>query len=297
MHRRPAAASALLASLLLCTSCTSTPGGQAGESTPATGASAPPGGQASATPSPAPVTTDVTLAPRPAPAALDVATPVSVEELEASRARLYCPKETQDGCHGPADMPTYLGHVLAVTAPMFDSIYGVENRPTSFYFVATGLTGPTACVKDDGSPEEYTSQDFSYCAEDKAIYAGQDALWQLYNGVGGAAPAVAYAHEWGHHIQNIWGVPAPVTEAQNMLIENQADCISGAWVANAAQAGNLTYPDDLGDFSTLLAGVAPPGEGETASPIQDRVDAFTQGYTNGLDGCNSYFPDTSIYAG
>ena len=295
MHRRPAAAIALFASLLLVTSCSS--GGQAGESTPAIGGSASPGGQAGTTPSPTAVTTDATLAPRPAPAALEAATPVPTQELDASRARLHCPKGSQEGCHSYADMPSYLGHVLAVTAPMFDETYGVDNRPTSFNFVAAGLTGPTACVKDDGSPEEYSSQDYSYCTEDKAIYAGQDALWQLYNGVGGAAPAVGYAHEWGHHVQNIKGVPTPETEEENMLLENQADCISGAWVAHAAQAGNLAYPGDLGDINTLLAGIAPPGEGETGSPIQDRTAAFMQGYTSGLPGCNSYFPETPIYAG
>ncbi|WP_346926715.1 neutral zinc metallopeptidase [uncultured Arthrobacter sp.] len=293
MSRRPAAASALLASLLLCISCSSTPGGQGGESTAPTSAS--PGGTPTATPSP--VETDATLAPRPAPAGLEAATPVPSHELDASRGRLYCPKGTHEGCHGPADMPSYLGHAVAVTAPLFDANYGVENRPAASFFVPAGVTGPTACVKDDGTPEEYTSQDYSYCTEDKAIYVGQDALWMLYNGVGGAAPAVGYAHEWGHHIQNIKGVPAPETEEENMLLENQADCISGAWAAHAEQAGNLAYPGDLGDINAMLAGIAPPGEGETGSPIEDRANAFMQGYTNGLPGCNSYFPETPIYAG
>ena len=293
MPRRPAAASVLLAALVLCTSCSPTPGGQGGGSTPATSTSSE--GPGSATPSP--VTTDATLAPRPAPAALEAATPVPTQELDASRGRLYCTKGAQEGCHGPTDMPSYLGHVVAVTAPLFDANYGVENRPASFFFVPAGVTGPTACVKDDGTPEEYTSEDYSYCTEDKAIYVGQDALWELYNGVGGAAPAVGYAHEWGHHIQNIRGVPAPETEEENMLLENQADCISGAWVAHAAQAGNLVYPGDLGDVNAMLAAIAPPGEGETGSPIQDRANAFMQGYTNGLPGCNSFFPETPIYTG
>lgn len=296
MNRRTAAAIELLASLLILTSCSSAPGGQGGPMS-APGGSASPGGEASATASPTPVPTDAPLASRPAPAALEAATPVAAPEFAASRGRLYCPKGSPEGCHSYADMPGFLGHVLAVTAPMFDEKYGVENRPTSFYFVAAGLTGATACVKDDGSPEEYTSQDYSYCTQDKAIYAGQDALWQLYNGVGGAAPAVGYAHEWGHHIQNIKGVPAPETEEENMLLENQADCISGVWVAHAAQAGNLAYPGDLGDVNTLLAAIAPPGQGEAASPIQDRANAFIQGYANGLPGCNSYFPETPIAAG
>jgi Putative neutral zinc metallopeptidase len=70
-----------------------------------------------------------------------------------------------------------------------------------------------------------------------AIYAGQDALWSPYNGVGGAAAAVGYAHEWGHHIQNVMGVPAPETPEESTALEAQADCIAGAWVHQSAQSG------------------------------------------------------------
>jgi hypothetical protein len=302
MHRRSAAPITLLAAILFITSCTSTPGAPAsGETTAGTtgtaSAGASPGDKGSTTPSPTPLATDVALAPRPAPAALEAATPVPSAELDASRGRLFCPKGSQEGCHSYTDMPSYLGHVLALTAPFFDERYGVASRPAAFYFVGAGLAGPTACLKDDGSPDQYSSQDYSYCTADKAIYAGQDSLWLLYNGVGGAAPAIGYAHEWGHHIQNIKGVPAPETEEQNNLLENQADCIAGAWASHAAQSGHLKDPGDLGDMNALLAAIAPPGAGETGSPIQDRISALMQGYSNGLQSCNSFFPETPVYTG
>jgi hypothetical protein len=220
-----------------------------------------------------------------------------VQELEANRNKLYCPKASQEGCHSPADMAGYLGQVLGLLTPLFDGAYGVANRPAAFNYVPAGVTGATACLKDDGTPDAYTSQDYSYCAADRAIYTGQDALWSLYAGVGGAAPAVGYAHEWGHHIQVIMGVPAPETPQQNSVLEMQADCIAGAWVKQAAQSGYLQYPKDLGDMNALMAAIAPPDPGEAAIPVQERINALQLGYDGGLPGCNAFFPDTPIYKG
>ena len=109
--------------------------------------------------------------------------------------------------------------------------------------------------------------------------------------------AVAYAHEWGHHVQTLMKVPEPETPEENAVLEKQADCIAGAWAQHAAQAGNLSYPADLGDLNAVMAAVAPPDPGEIAIPVADRVAAFQLGYTSGLPGCNSFTPETPILAG
>jgi hypothetical protein len=292
MARHLSATIPLLLAAMLLASCT--PGGMppAAESTAATG-TASPDSTASATPSPAPTTT----APEPPPTTLKAAVPAPPEKLAANRASLYCPKGATTGCRSYADMAGYFDDLLAVLTPMFDEKYGVANRPAAFNYVAAGLTGPTPCVQDDGTPDAYTSTDHSYCSADRAIYTGQDALWVLYNGVGLAAPAVAYAHEWGHHIQTFMQVEEPETPAENAVLEKQADCVAGAWAQHAAQAGNLNYPADLGDLNAVMAAVAPPDPGEEAIPVAVRVAALQLGYTGGRTGCNSFLPETPILAG
>lgn len=298
MNRRPSAPIALLAAALLLASCSSggTPPGAA------TTAGTPGTASAESTPAPAPTTAPASPAPVPAPTQLVAVAPATAEEFAANSGRIYCQTGSKEGCHSYAEMQSYLGHVLALVAPVFDEQYGVANRPAALNYVAAGLTGPTACLKDDGTPDPYSSQDFSYCTEDRAIYTGQDALWNLYANIGDAAPAVGYAHEWGHHIQGIMGVPAPETEEQNTLLENQADCIAGAWVNHAATAGLLEYPADLGDVKTVLAAIAvdtgepgaPPAAPDPAA-LQERANSLLNGYSSGLQGCNSYFPETPVY--
>ncbi|MET3922412.1 neutral zinc metallopeptidase [Arthrobacter sp. UYEF20] len=287
----------LLAAMMLLTSCgpqggTTPPPAETASSAPGT---ASPSDTASATSTP--TATPGTLAPEPPPTTLKAATPATAEELAAYRDALYCPTGGPEGCHSYESMAGYFDHLLGIVAPMFDERYGTVSRPAAFYYVAAGVTGPTACLKDDGTPDPYSSADYSYCLTDRAIYTGQDALWALYKGVGYAAPAVAYAHEWGHHIQNIMKVPEPETPEENALLEKQADCIAGAWVQHAAQSGNLKYPADLGDLNALMAAVAPPDPGEEPTPVQERIDALQLGYTSGLPGCNSFFPETPVYAG
>lgn len=300
MHRRRAAIP-LLATVLLMTACGSAPGGTPGSAGATVDASGTPpaGAQGSGTTSasaagPAPTPTATTP---PAPTTLVAILPATTAELDANKDKLYCPKGAPAGCHGYADMPGYLGQVVGLLVPLFDGMYGVANRPAAFNYVPAGVAGPTACLKDDGTPDQYVSQDFSYCTADRAIYAGQDALWSLYTGVGGAAAAVGYAHEWGHHIQHVMGVPEPETPEENTTLETQADCIAGAWVQQAAQSGHLEYPADLGDTAALLTAIAPPDAGETAAPVQERIDALLLGYNSGLPGCNAFFPETPVAKG
>jgi len=301
MARHLSASIPLLLAALLLTSCS--PGGTpppAAETTAGTG-TASPGATATATGTAtetATVTaTPTTSAPEPPPTTLKAAVPAPADKLTANRASLYCPKGATAGCRTYADMVGYYDDLLAVVTPMFDEKYGTVSRPAASYYVAAGLTGPTACLQDDETPDPYTSTDLSYCSADRAIYTGQDALWVLYNGVGFATPAVALAHEWGHHVQTFMEVPEPETPAENAVLEKQADCIAGAWAQHAAQAGNLNYPADLGDLNAVFGAVAPPDPGEEAIPVAERVAAFQLGYTSGLPGCNSFTPETPILAG
>jgi hypothetical protein len=297
MARHVSAVIPLLLAAMLLTSCS--PGGTTpppADATAATG-TASPGGTATGTPTATETVAPTTTAPEPPPTTLKAAVPAPADKVAANRASLYCPKGATAGCRSYADMAGYFDNLLAVITPLFDEKYGTVSRPAAFYYVAAGLTGPTACLQDDETPDTYTSTDLSYCSVDRAIYTGQDALWVLYNGVGFAAPAVAYAHEWGHHVQTFMQVPEPETPEDYAVLEKQADCIAGAWAQHAAQTRNLNYPADLGDLNAVMAAVAPPDPGEVAIPVAKRLAAFQLGYTGGLPGCNSFTPETPILAG
>lgn len=54
---------------------------------------------------------------------------------------------------------------------MIDQQYGVVNRPAAFNYVAAGLTGPKTCLKGEGTPDQFSSQDDSYCTVDRAALA------------------------------------------------------------------------------------------------------------------------------
>ncbi|MCB5274849.1 hypothetical protein BJG92_02387 [Arthrobacter sp. SO5] len=295
MNSRQAVPIAVLAAAVLLTSCST------GSTPPGAGATASTTGTATAESSPAPTTTAASPTPLPPPTQLVAVVPAAAGELAANADRLYCLPDSAKGCHSYEEMQSYLTHVIAVVAPMFDQQYGAADRPAAFNYVAAGLTGTIACLKDDGTPDQFSSQDYSYCTADRAMYAGQDELWNLYKTVGGAAPAIGYAHEWGHHVQNMMGVPVPETEEQNTLLENQADCIAGAWAGFAAKAGQLKYPGDVGDLNAVLAAIAvdtpEPGVPPVApapAALQERANSFTNGHDNGLAACNSYFPETPV---
>lgn len=334
MNRRTASGAVMLATAMLLVSCTS---GTGNGGPPAGADTAPPAQSASttapqapetttpaqrstapATPTPAPETTSA--APSAAPqttvsATPEKAQPLAAEGLSAQKDVVFCPNGSHEGCHTKADMSTYFDHMLALIAPMFDELYGVQNRPANFYFISTGLTGPGPCK------HTYSELDYHYCGQDQSINIGQETLWLFYNGIGDAAPAVGIAHEWGHHIQEIMRVddnlingPQPKDEAEavelirlhSIQVENQADCISGAWVYHAATQGLLEYPDDVADIDAILQAIASseiiPETGAVNTKrdhgtLKERNEAVAFGYNYGLRGCNGYFPNTPIYNG
>jgi hypothetical protein len=272
---------------------------------------APPAPSAPATLPEAPATTaPVTpAAPRTTAAApLETAEPIPAQGLDARPDTMYCPGGSHEGCHTKADMGNFVDHMLALIAPMYDEVYGVSNRPANFYFVGTGQAGGSVpCTDSKGTSLVTTEEDYYYCPADKSIYTGQEQLWKYYYDIGDAAPFVAYAHEWGHHIQTLSGVhknlPNNATPEQIRLhsinLENQADCFAGVWLYYADNKGWLEYPDDVGDIDRTLQEIA----SSDANPnrdhgtLQERTDSLLYGYNQGLRGCNAFFPNTPIYQG
>ncbi|MGH3148136.1 MAG: neutral zinc metallopeptidase, partial [Rubrobacter sp.] len=199
-----------------------------------------------------------------------------------------CKPPDMENCYEYEDMQAYLDQIIPVVEQFFDAAYTDMPAPARYVYVSEGDTGSTGCA--DG----YTDEDYAYCPTDETIYTGQRSLWKLYSDAGDAAPAVGLAHEWGHHVQNVAGVPPAETSVGQISRENQADCIAGAWIAHADEQGLLNYPDDLADIGTLLEFIAQDEPGRDHGDLNERTDSVKLGIGAGLQGCNDFFPDSPV---
>ena len=206
-----------------------------------------------------------------------------------------CPGNTLEGCFTYAEMQPYIDSVIPMIDQFLKDQYQAMPPPDHIYYVDAGLTGETECQKSDGTPEPYDSLSFFYCPPEKAVYTGQDTLWQFYRSMGDAAPAVGIAHEYGHHIQHVAGVPAPTTAPEGVNYENQADCISGAWAGYVNTQGVLEE-DDISDIEALIRDIAESENNPDRAhgAVQERADAFIAGFRGGLAACNAFYPDVPV---
>jgi predicted metalloprotease len=216
------------------------------------------------------VGTPVPQATQPAPTATPEAAPVSLE-----------------GAFGYSGMADYLDTIAPMVAQFYEAEYPSIPDP-HLVFIPSGRAARGSCGISDSAAYEY-------CSANQTINVGQDLLWTFYQQAGDAAPAIALAHEWGHHIQNYRSVPFATTAAQSVEFENQADCLSGAWARYAGQQGWLETEDDLQDVSTLMQFI---GSSETSrrdhGTTAERSAAFQSAYAGGATVCNAYFPDEPV---
>jgi uncharacterized protein len=108
-----------------------------------------------------------------------------------------------------------------------------------------------------------------YCPADQKVYIDLN-FWDELRQFGGStadfAQAYVIAHELGHHVQNLRGIEAKVSQLaranpdqQNHLsvdTELQADCFAGVW-AHSAQDRGIVQP---GDVDAALSAAAAVGD-------------------------------------
>ncbi|HYF46477.1 MAG TPA: hypothetical protein VD926_09735 [Acidimicrobiales bacterium] len=119
---------------------------------------------------------------------------------------------------------------------------------------------------------------------------------------GEAGPAVVFAHEWGHIAQFQSGVLDDtgfgVGDPPSVLVENQADCLAGAWVAEQVDEGFGPFADP-GALDHALGALIfvrdQPGSDPNAALAHgsgfDRVRAFQDGLERGVEYCATYIED------
>jgi predicted metalloprotease len=126
-----------------------------------------------------------------------------------------------------------------------------------------------------------------YCPSDQGIYLDTsffDELATRFGAKGDFAQDYVIAHEFGHHIQNLFGTSDQVQQqmarssrfegnALSVKLELQADCYAGVW---AAQNRDRMEPGDLEEGMTAAQAI---GDDTLQKEAQGRVvpDSFTHG--------------------
>jgi hypothetical protein len=162
-----------------------------------------------------------------------------------------------------------IGYVNSIQAYWQGTLDGYELAPTTFF---TGSVS-TACGQASSAVGPF------YCPNDRGIYIDLgffDVLQQQLGAEGGDfSEAYVLAHEYGHHVQNLTGVltggGGQGAESRAVRTELQADCLAGAWGANAVETGFLEPITDQQIADAM----------DTAKAIgDDRIQEKTQGQVN-----------------
>jgi hypothetical protein len=231
-------------------------------------------------------------------ALLAVACGVPAVDNGGSRASSHPdPSGTQslEGAFDYETMDDYVNAVVPMITKWQRATWPNQPGPRKVTYVPHGAHGAEGCEDRDGRQATYTSESYEYCGGDQIVYVGQDLLWALYDRAGDAGPAVGLAHEWGHHIQSLAGVPAPQTPEASIKLENQADCIAGAWVLFTKDEGVLELPDDLEDIEQLFPLIASAESADRDhGTLKEREASFNLGYAKGIQQCDRFFPDTPL---
>jgi predicted metalloprotease len=153
-----------------------------------------------------------------------------------------------------------------------------------------------------------------YCPSDQGIYIDLtffDELSTKFGAAGDFAGAYVIAHEAGHHIQTITGTSNAIRRAQSgaseresnalqVRMELQADCLAGVWAANVNRSGDQLDANDMAeglkaaesigdDTLQKSAGRRPVPESFTHGTSAQRQEALRRGFQGGrYESCAGY---------
>ncbi len=126
------------------------------------------------------------------------------------------------------------------------------------------------------------------------VWDDEELIPALDDRFGPVAAAVVVAHEWGHVAQFQAGV-----ESSDVIIEQQADCFAGAWLADFLEdPGSLDEVAEANPLDASLSSVIEFRDAVGSSPNEpgahglgfDRVRAFQEGFDRSAEYCAGY-PD------
>ena len=205
-----------------------------------------------------------------------------------------CSGPELDTCHLIEQMPEFAAIGERMVTDYLTRVGVAADSLPTLTFIPSGRTAASKCVDIRGR-EIQDDRSNNYCPTDNTVYIGQNILWDSYRQYGAAGPMSGLAHEYGHFLQSAMGVPNPRSANETIRHENQADCISGTFMAFLHHRGSADSADDVDSverYLTATASVDAPGRDHGTA--RERIDSFTEGYTGGLPGCSQFFPATPL---
>ena len=188
--------------------------------------------------------------------------------------------DANDGCPGTLD------DLLNIAASDLNSFWEAQFKGQRvLYEPPLRFEGYTRPI-ETGCGESARNNAF-YCSADHAIYYDKDFLQTELDDNGDFEPVMIIAHEWGHLIQETVG-ELQSSQVLPIELELQADCLAGAWAADADRRG-LLEQGDLEEAMTALVKAGDPSD-EPFAPdahgtANERMDAFRAGFDRGVPGC------------
>lgn len=183
------------------------------------------------------------------------------------------------------EMKVFISRVLADTEDVWKRVFqsvGRQYRDPQLILFSGGTQ--TACGMGMSAMGPF------YCPLDQKIYvdlAFYDQLKRRFNAPGDFAQAYVIAHEVGHHVQTLLGIAEKVQQAKRGMgeresnalqvrMELQADCLAGVWANLNDQLKNRLEP---GDIEEGLNAASQIGDDMIQRRQQGYVvpDAFTHG--------------------
>ena len=172
--------------------------------------------------------------------------------------------------------------VLASTEDTWGKIFASQGQrytPTTLVFYSRSDQSGCGAAQSAMGP--------FYCPTDKDVYLDTGFFGELkdkFGAPGNFAQAYVVAHEVGHHVQDLLGILGQAHDrqaqerptqanAEQVLVELQADCFAGVWAANNRDR------IEPGDIEGGLRAAHAIGDDTLQQEAQGRVvpDSFTHG--------------------
>ena len=177
---------------------------------------------------------------------------------------------------GEDELADFVGVVVKETENVWTDLFRQNNLtydpPTIVLFSQATQSGCGVAQSASGP---------FYCPLDKKVYidlAFYDQLRDQFGAPGDFARAYVIAHEVGHHVQYLLGLPqgGRVSNARSVKTELQADCYAGVWAKHADQMRHILDP---GDIESGLNAASAIGDDRLQRESRGYVtpDSFTHG--------------------
>jgi hypothetical protein len=206
-----------------------------------------------------------------------------------------CPAKSLRGCFSESAMAAYFAYVLPIVDKFFETTWPSLPLPAHVYFIPDGAQVEQACGDPQTGSHLADETAYAFCPADGNVYIGQHMAYQLYSLAGDVAPAIGIAHEFGHDVQQQAGVPGPRTDAETLVHENQADCVSGAWLGYANSRHLLEQEDvpAIGRYLELIAS-SENDPNRTHGDFAERGQSLQLGGEKGIFACNDFYPAAPV---